>query len=214
LFIVKRLIAESIMKRRFATVVLCLGVSACQSSNPYVASSNPLPPAPQQAATAVDMSAYPAPTIDYGRYRNWTWINGRLPGGSPFASPEQVAEAVSNGLDQRGLRPAMNNQLADLGVTADAHLETRLQQVRDDVYAGGGYGGYRGGGFGGYTTVPVVRTYQVQVLVVHISLFDNQSHQPIWSASAEAAAGGGDESSRANALRQAVSQALATYPPS
>ncbi|WP_297833030.1 DUF4136 domain-containing protein, partial [Pseudomonas sp.] len=61
---------------------------------------------------------------------------------------------------------------------------------------------------------PVVRTYQVQVLVVHISLFDNQSHQPIWSASAEAAAGGGDESSRANALRQAVSQALATYPPS
>lgn len=202
------------MKRRFATVVLCLGVSACQSSNPYVASSNPLPPAPQQAATAVDMSAYPAPTIDYGRYRNWTWINGRLPGGSPFASPEQVAEAVSNGLDQRGLRPAMNNQLADLGVTADAHLETRLQQVRDDVYAGGGYGGYRGGGYGGYTTVPVVRTYQVQVLVVHISLFDNQSHQPIWSASAEAAAGGGDESSRANALRQAVSQALATYPPS
>jgi hypothetical protein len=202
------------MKRRFATLALCLGVSACQSSNPYVASSNPLPPAPEQAATAVDMSAYPAPTIDYGRYRNWTWVNGQLPGGSPFASPEQVADAVGSGLDQRGLRPAINDQPADLGVTADAHLETRLQQVRDDVYAGGGYGGYRGGGYGGYTTVPVVRTYQVQVLVVHISLFDNQSHQPIWSASAEAAAGAGDESGRANTLRQAVSQALATYPPS
>jgi cell division septation protein DedD len=219
LFNDKRLIAESIMKRRFATLVLCLGVSACQSSNPYVASSNPLPPAPEQAANGPDMSAYPAPTIDYGRYRNWTWVNGRLPGGSPFASPEQVADAVSDGLDQRGLRPAMNNQPADLGVIADAHLETRLQQVRDDVYGGGvgvgygRYGGYHSGGYGGYATVPVVRTYQVQVLVLRISLFDNQSHQPIWSASAEAA-GGGDESGRAKALRQAVSQALTKYPPS
>ncbi|MEB0043230.1 MULTISPECIES: DUF4136 domain-containing protein [unclassified Pseudomonas] len=201
------------MNRRFATLLLCLGVSACQSSNPYVASSNPLPPAPQLATTAVDTSAYPAPTIDFGRYRNWTWVNGQLPGGSPFASPEQLADAVSNGLDQRGLRPAMSNQPADLGVVADVHVETRLRQVREDAYGGGvGYGGYRSGGFG-YATVPVERTYQVQVLVVRISLFDNRSHQPVWSASAETATGG-DESGRAKALRQAVNRALTTYPPS
>lgn len=204
------------MKSRFATLLLCLGVSACQSNNPYVASSNPLPPAPDHAATAVDMSAYPAPSIDFGRYRNWTWVNGQLPAGSPFASPDQLAEAVSNGLDQRGLRPAMNNQPADLGVIADVHTEIRLQQVRDDGYdAGVGYGRYGGyhSGYGGYATVPIVRTYQVQVLVVRISMFDNRSRQPIWSASAETATGG-DESGRAKALRQAVSQALTTYPPS
>lgn len=205
------------MKRRFVTFALCLGISACQSNNPYVASSNPLPPAPAQAANTLDMSAYPAPTIDYGRYRNWTWVNGRLPGGSPFASPEQLADAVSNGLDQRGLRPALNNQPADLGVIADVHTEMRLQQVRDDGYDGGvgvGYGRYGGGGYGGYASAPIVRTYQVQVLVVRISLFDNQTHQPIWSASAEATGGAADESGRAAALRHAVSQALTTYPPS
>ncbi|MEA9977628.1 MULTISPECIES: DUF4136 domain-containing protein [unclassified Pseudomonas] len=207
------------MNRRIATLLLCLSISACQSNNPYVASSNPLPPAPRPANTAVDMSAYPAPTIDFGRYRNWSWVNGQRPSGSPFASSEQLADAVSNGLDQRGLRPAMNNLPADLGVVADVHVETRVRQVRDDAYDNGAgvgygrYGGYNSGGFGGYTTVPIVRTYQVQVLVVRISLFDNRSHQPVWSASAETATGG-DESGRAKALRQAVNQALTTYPPS
>lgn len=187
--------------KRLALMLLCLGVSACQSPNPYVASSNPLPPAPPQASNAVDLSAYPAPTRDYGRYRNWTWVNGQLPGGSPWANSEQLAEAVSNGLDQRGLRPAMSNQPADLTVSADTHLETRLRQVRQDVYDP-----Y-------YGAVPVVRTYQVQVVVVRISLFDNRSGQPVWSASAETASGG-DESGRAKALRQAIAQALTTYPPS
>ncbi|MGV8918216.1 MAG: DUF4136 domain-containing protein [Pseudomonas sp.] len=201
------------MMKRLATLLLCLGVSACQSPNPYVASSNPLPPAPPQAQKPVDMSAYPAQTLDYGHYRNWTWVNNQLPPGSPWASPEQLAEAVSNGLDQRGLRPVMPTQAADLGVTANLHMETRLRQVQEDVYAGGGYyGGYHRYGYGGYSTVPVVRTYQVQVLVFTISLFDNHSGQPVWHSSAETAAGG-DQSGQAQALRQAIAHALATYPP-
>lgn len=206
------------MKRPLALLVLCLGISACQTDNPYVASSNPLPPAPPQAANPVDMSAYPPPTLDYGRYRNWTWVNNQLPPGSPWANPEQLAEAVSNGLDQRGLRPAMSNQPADLGVAADLHTEVRLRQVQENTYADVGYGRYggyhRGYGYGGYTTVvPVVRTYQEQVLVVRISLFDNHNGQPVWSASAETAIGG-DESGRAKALRQAIAHALTSYPPS
>lgn len=201
------------MKRRLALTLVCLGLSACQSTNPYVASSNPLPPAPTQAANTLDLSAYPAPTRDYERYRNWTWINGQLPMGSAWADSAQLAEAISNGLDQRGLRPAMNNQPADLRVSADMHLETRLRQYREDAY-GPYYGGGMGyGRYGGYATVPMVRTYQEQVVVVRISLFDGRSGQPVWSASAETASGG-DESGRAKALRQAVQQALTAYPPS
>jgi len=209
------------MKRRLALITLCLGISACQGPNPYVASSNPLPPAPPQAANAVDLSAYPAPTRDYGRYRNWTWVNGQLPGGSAWADSAQLAEAVSNGLDQRGLRPALNNQPADLRVSADMRLEMRLRQYRDDYYDpyyGGGlgygrYGGYHHGGYGGYATVPIVRTYQEQVVVVRISLFDGGSGQPIWSASAETSASG-SQSDRVKALHKAVQQALTAYPPS
>ncbi|KIQ56484.1 lipoprotein, partial [Pseudomonas fluorescens] len=128
------------MKGRSGVLVLCLGLAACQGSNPYVATSNPLPPAPPEAAQVFDRSAYPAPPRDYGRYRSWAWRNGQLPPGTAWADSAQVAEAVSNALDQRGLRPLHDNRPADLFVSADLRLETRLRQVRDD-YDTGYYGG-------------------------------------------------------------------------
>ncbi|MFW0758541.1 DUF4136 domain-containing protein [Pseudomonas sp. H11T01] len=196
------------MKPRVGLVVLCLVLSACQGSNPYVASSNPIPPAPPQAANTFDRSAYPAPQRDYGRYRNWAWLNGRLPTGSAWADSAQIAEAVSNGLDQRGLRPLHDNRPADLWVSADVHLEKRLRQVQDDY----GYGGY-GNGYGMYNTVPVVRTYEVNVVVVRVDLFDASSGQPVWSASAETSSQG-SLSERSDALREAVGKAMSAYPPS
>lgn len=209
------------MMRRLCPLPLCLALAACQSPNPYTAASAAIPPAPAQAAYAQDMSAYPAAPRDFSRYRNWSWLNGQLPSGTQWAESSQIADAVSNGLDQRGLRPSQNPQLADLRVAAETRLETRLRQVRedyDDPYYGGGYGGgYYGNGYrrgyGGYASVPVVRTYQEQVMVVQISLFDPRGGQPIWTASAETASSG-DQSARARALRQAVQHALSAYPPS
>lgn len=208
------------MHARLALITLtlaisALGISACQSDNPYRAQSAPLPAAPAAAAQTLDLSAYPAVPRDYTRYRNWSWQNNQLPAGSAWVDAAQVAEAVSNGLDQRGLRPARNAP-ADLLVSADSRLETRLRQVREDYpdpyYSSGvGYGGYRHG-YGGYAQVPVVRTYQEQVLVVNIRLFDAHSGQPVWSASAETRSGA-DQSSRNQALRQAVQKALTAYPP-
>ncbi len=209
------------MQRRIAVLTLCLGLAACQSENPYRASSKPIPPAPAQASMGIDMSAYPAAPRDYGRYRNWSWQDDRLPGGAAWADSAQIAEAVSNGLDQRGLRPARTAQAADLRVAAQTRMETRLRQVRDDYYdpyyggAGVGYGRgsyYDGSRYGGYATVPVVRTYQEQVVVISISLFDARSGQPVWSASAETRSSG-DQAERSKALRQAVQKALSAYPP-
>ncbi|VVO31632.1 DUF4136 domain-containing protein [Pseudomonas fluorescens] len=203
------------MKCRLGLVIVCLGLVACQGSNPYVASSNPIPPAPPQAANTFDRSAYPAPQRDYGRYRSWAWLDGRLPAGSAWADSAQIAEAISNGLDQRGLRPLHDNRPADLWVSADVRLEKRLRQVRDDYgYGGYGYGGYNryGSGYGMYNTVPIVRTYQVQVVVVRVHLFDAGSGQPVWSASAETSSQG-SMSARADALREAVEKAMSAYPP-
>lgn len=143
------------MKSRTGLLLICLGLAACQGSNPYVASSNPIPPAPPQAANTFDRSAYPAPPRDYGRYRSWAWLNGQMPPGTAWADSAQVAEAVSSALDQRGLRPLHDNRPADLFVSADLRMETRLRQVRDDYYDGGYYGGYGGynrygSGYGGY----------------------------------------------------------------
>ncbi len=202
------------MKNHSGVLVLCLGLAACQGSNPYVATSNPLPPAPPQAANTFDRSAYPAAPRDYGKYRSWAWLNGHLPPGTAWADSAQVAEAVSNALDQRGLRPLHDNRPADLFVSADLRMETRLRQVQDDYY-GGGYGGYNGygPGYGGYATVPIIRTYREQVVVVQVDMFDAKSGQPIWSSSAETG-NRGSESERADAIREAVEKAMSAYPPS
>jgi hypothetical protein len=203
------------MNSRSGLLVICLGLAACQGGNPYVATSNPLPPAPPQAANTFDRSAYPAPPRDYGRYRNWAWLNGHLPAGTAWADSAQVAEAVSNALDQRGLRPLHDNRPADLFVSADLRLETRLRQVQDDYGYYGGYGGYNryGPGYGMYGSVPIVRTYQEQVVVVQVDMFDAQSGQPVWSSSAETS-NRGSESERVDAIRQAVEKAMSAYPPS
>ena len=126
-----------------------------------------------------------------------------------------MADAVSNALDQRGLRPLHDNRPADLFVTADLRLETRLRQERDDYGYYGGYGSYDryGRGYGMYNTVPIVRTYQEQVVVVQVDLFDAVTGQPVWSASAETA-NRGSQSDRTDAIREAVEKAMSAYPPS
>ncbi|MFV3318173.1 DUF4136 domain-containing protein [Pseudomonas sp. NY15374] len=207
--------------RLLCLALLSFALAACQSSNPYVASSRPLPPAPPQAATTFDASAYPAAPRDYGRYRSWSWRNGQLPSGSANADPAQLADAISGALDQHGLRPARGAS-GDLLVSANLRLERRLRQVRDydydpyygpAPYGGIGYGGYRNG-YGAYGSVPILRTYEVEVMVVRIDLFDARNGQPVWSASAESGSEKGSPRDRENALRESVRKALSGYPPS
>ena len=204
------------MYRRAALLVLSLALGACQSPNPYTPSAMPMPPAPAQAANTLDLSAYPAPPRDYGRYQSWAWLNGRLPVGTAWADSAQIAEAVSNALDQRGLRPAQPNRPADLLVSADLHTEKRLRQVQDDYGYGVGYGrGYGDpwGRYGGmYGSVPVIRTYQVEVMVVRINLYDGKTGQPVWSSSAETSSTG-SLSERSDALRESLNKAVQAYPP-
>ncbi|MNE96401.1 hypothetical protein D3C80_1946020 [compost metagenome] len=101
-------------------------------------------------------------------------------------------------------------------MAADLRVETRLRQYTDN-YGYGGYGydryGRYGNSYGVYGSVPVVRTYTEQVLVVYIDLYDGGSGQPIWNASAEAGSQG-TMSERNDALQEAVQKALTAYPPS
>lgn len=118
------------MKRCLGLILLGLGLAGCQSPNPYVAASAPMPPAPAQAANTFDASAYPAPVRDYGAYRSWAWLNNQLPAGSAWADSAQIAEAVSGALDQRGLRPLHDNRAPDLLVSADVRLENACARSR------------------------------------------------------------------------------------
>lgn len=200
---------------RTATALLVLPLLvACQGSNPYQAESLPMPPAPATAAAAADtfdLSAYPAAPRDYGRYRNWSWRDGQLPAGSAWAGSDLLAESLSSGLDQYGLRPAPQGQSGDLQVSASLSLEKRQRQYYDNV------GGYYGHGrhwdrYGAWGSAPLLRTYEEEVAVVRIHFFDGQDGQPVWSSSGEARSSG-SQSERADALRAAVKAALDGYPP-
>lgn len=195
--------------RVFALLSTLLLLAACQSPNPYTAAGKPLPPAPPEAASHVDRSAYPAAPRDYGRYRDWAWR--QAPAGSAWADSALVAEAVGNGLEQRGLRPVRGDKAADLRVSAGVRLERRQYQVRDDYGSHYGHSPY-GDHYGFYGSVPLVRTYEVEVAVVRIDLFDGASGEALWSGSAEARSEG-SQRERSDALRRAVADALSAYPP-
>ena len=49
-------------------------------------------------------------------------------------------------------------------------------------------------------------------MVVRVDLFDAQSGQPVWSASAETS-NQGKQSARTDAIREAVEKAMSAYPP-
>lgn len=191
------------MRTVIAILILPL-LAACQSQNPYRAESLPMPPAPPEAATTFDRSAYPAAPRDYGRYRSWSWLDGQAPS-------SELANSVSAGLDQYGLRPALNGP-ADVLVSARISQETRLRQYQDNV------GGYYGTGshwdrhYGAYGSVPIVRTYEQKVAVVHLELIDPRDRQVVWSGSGEALAGK-DQAAQAEAMRAAIRSALNGYPP-
>ncbi len=198
------------MRTAIALLLLPL-LAACQSPNPYQAESLPLPPAPPGAATSFDRSAYPAAPRDYGRYRSWSWLGGQLPAGSAWAGSELLAESLGSGLDQHGLRPAPAGQPGDLQVSASLNLERRLRQYYDDYGAYYGHGRHWDG-YGAWGSVPLVRTYEEEVAVVHVQFFDGRDGQPVWSGSGEARSGG-SQRERADALRAAIKAALHGYPP-
>ena len=194
---------------KFSALLLLLTLAACQSHNPYVAQSQLLAPAPSSAPEQLDRSAYPAAPRDFARYRTWSWQ--RLPAGTAWASSEQVQEALSNALDQRGLRPHRAGATSDLLVTTELRLEQRIRHVREDYGSHYGHGPY-GNQYGMWGRAPLQRSYSEEVMVVRIDLFDGQDGQPVWSASAQALSTG-SQGERAAALRNAVQQALTAYPP-
>ncbi|TWI54391.1 uncharacterized protein DUF4136 [Pseudomonas duriflava] len=207
------------IRRLVVGVLVVLGLTACQGKNPYVASALPESAIPM-ATERIDPSSYPAPPIDYGRYRYWAWtpegvtVSSRTP---QTMDVGRVRDAISGQLDQRGLRPAQAGNAPDLYVNATVREEQRVQ-YDTDYYSRGGYGspyGYdRWGGHGVYGSTGYSHTqpryYRVQVL--KIDLIDAQQSKVIWSGSAEQT-GGSDQSERARAIREAARRALEQYPP-
>jgi hypothetical protein len=199
------------MAIRAALLLPCLALAACQGGNPYTPQSAPIPPAPP--IERIQAPTYPSAVQDFSSYRSWSWR--QLPAGNASLDGAVLAEMVADALDQQGLRPAPEGAKGDLQVHAHASTEIRVQHRYDDYgprIGAGRYGGGYGGGFGMSGSVPVVRSQEQQVLVVRIEFYDSGAGRLVWGARGEAPS---DSSlaGRDKAAREAVSRALADYPP-
>lgn len=155
---------------------------------------------------------------DFAAYRNWSWQEPALqyrpddPRIKSDLTDQRIREAVSQQLDQRGLRPAPAGSAADLKVQAWLIVDQRQDQVSTNY--GGYWGGYWGGSWGGpaYTET---RTVDYKVATVQIDLLDAKDGKLVWRGSAEQSLrrAQGNPAERDAAVRETVAKILSQYPP-
>lgn len=182
----------------FATLVICVALllGACQASRP--------------------IADYDA-SRDFAGYRTWAFKDPVLqyrpddPRIRSDLTEQRIRQAVSEQLDQRGLRPAPAGSKADLNVQTWLIVDNRQQQIISQPPL---WGGYWGGGWG----APIYsesRTIDYKVATVQIDLLDGRDGKLIWRASAEHIDNSSDAGpqQRNETIQKSVAQVLSAYPP-
>ncbi|MCZ4322083.1 DUF4136 domain-containing protein [Pseudomonas anguilliseptica] len=159
------------------------------------------------------------PSRDFAAYRSWSWqepavqykpddprINSDLTG-------QRIRSAVSEQLDQRGLRPAPAHSTGDLKVQVWMIVDNRQQQV--STHFGGTWGDPWGGGFWGGPSYVETRTLDYQVGTLQIDLLDGKDGKLVWRGSAEQVLRSRhpSPSEREAAIHSTVAEVLSQYPP-
>ena len=159
------------------------------------------------------------PSRDFAAYRSWSWqepgvqykpddprINSDLTG-------QRIRSAVSEQLEQRGLREAAANSAGDLKVQVWMIVDNRQQQVSTQM--GGSWGNPWGGGFWGGPSYVETRTLDYQVGTLQIDLLDGKDGKLVWRGSAEQVLRSRQPSpsEREASIRSTVAEVLSLYTP-
>lgn len=156
---------------------------------------------------------------EFAAYRSWSWREPALqyrpddPRIKSDLTEQRIREALTQQLDQRGLRPVQVGNAADLQVQAWLIVDQRQDQVSTSY--GGAWGGYWGGGYWGGPGYTETRTVDYQVATIQIDLFDGKDGKLVWRGSAEQSLRRAPDnpSERDAAIRATVAQILSQYPP-
>ena len=159
------------------------------------------------------------PSRDFVAYRSWSWQEPAVqykpddPRIKSDLTDRRIRSAVSDQLDQRGLRPAAANSAGDLKVQVWMIVDNRQQQVSTQV--GGGWGEPWGGGFWGGPSYVETRTLDYQVSTLQIDLLDGKDGKLVWRGSAEQVLRSRQPSpsEREASIRSTVAEVLSQYPP-
>jgi hypothetical protein len=144
-------------------------------------------------------------STDFSKYHTFMWIKEPRPE-NPLMK-QRIIDAVNAQLEAKGLTQVDTG--ADLGISAN--VATRQEQTLETFYDGfPGWGWNRWGGYWGGPAVANVYTYQVGTLVV--DLFDTQTKQVVWWASATDTVSSNPEKN-SKKLEEAVTKMFKHYPP-
>ena len=151
-------------------------------------------------AIAQDIKTDHDHAIDFSKYHTFMWI--KEPATENPLMKQRIMDAVNAQMEARGMTLAPGH--ADLGISANT--ATKQEQTLDSFY-----GGFPGWGWHRYWGGPVVvDTYEVGTLVV--DLFDTQTKQVVWWASASDTISDNPEKNSKN-LNKAVEKMFKDFPP-
>lgn len=124
------------------------------------------------------------PGLDFTRFHSYRWQTPITPASSDIRinNPllqERFRQAIDGALSRRGY---MQAAVADLLVSYDYSIQTRIESEPFGTSIGLGYGSYHHYGMLGFGTDSNVRQYDVGVLV--IDFFDAGSGAPVWRGTA------------------------------
>ncbi|MFW0758540.1 DUF4136 domain-containing protein [Pseudomonas sp. H11T01] len=185
------------MFRRFALLALAALLSACASN---------------QVNHDFDASR------DFAAYRSWSWKEPALqyrpddPRIKSDLTEQRIRQAVSEQLDQRGLRPATAGTKGDLNVQTYLIVENRQQQVTTS-YGGSAWGGPWNGYWGG-PMYNETRNVSYKVATIQIDMLDGKDGKLVWRGSDEQMLSSTpNPADRSAAIHATVGRILANYPP-
>ncbi|UZE18646.1 DUF4136 domain-containing protein [Pseudomonas sp. B21-054] len=157
------------------------------------------------------------PGRDFAAYRSWSWKEPALqyrpddPRIKSDLTEQRIRQAVTDQLDQRGLRQAPAGGRGDVQVQAYLIVEDRQQQVTTN------YGGGWGGPWNGYWGGPMyneTRNISYKVATLQIDLLDGKDGKLVWRGSDERMLSNSpNPTDRSMAVRETVGRILTNYPP-
>jgi hypothetical protein len=154
------------------------------------------------------------PQRDFSAYRSWDWKEPALrhrpddPRLHSDLTEQRLRSAVSEQLEQRGLRKAGAASEADLHVQAWLIVDERTQQFTSA--SGGAWGGMWGG-----PMFVDTRTLHYRVGTLQLDFYAADDGKLVWRGSAEQVLrdNPGSPEARAASLRERVDEILNHYPP-
>ena len=159
------------------------------------------------------------PSRDFAAYRSWNWQEPAVqfkpndPRINSDLTSQRIRAAVSEQLEQRGLRAATAATPGDIKVQVWLIVDNRQQKVSTQM--GGAWGNPWGGGFWGGPSYVETRTLDYQVGTLQIDLLDGKDGKLVWRGSAEQVLRSRQPSpsEREASIRSTVAKVLSQYPP-